>query len=221
MLPGVSSRPTFVASVRVRAARARSACASLADDIWALLDELGIADAAVVGLSMGGLIAMEMAIAHPRRVWALGLVATTAEPVREGEREQRLALADRLEAEGMSVLVDLMGPQLFGPDPDEEMVARVLAMMAGNDPGGAAAALRGRAARPDYRDGLRALEIPSFVCAGTHDVYSTPAVTREIVASLREPRTLTLDGVGHLPNLERPDRFDAELSSFLDAALNR
>ncbi len=193
----------------------------LADDVWVLLDALEIAEVAVIGLSMGGLIAMEMAIARPRRVWALGLVATTAEPVGDGERAQRMALADRVEAEGMGVLLDLMGPQLFGPDPDPETAARVLAMMAGNDPHGAAAALRGRAARPDYREGLRALEMPSFVCTGTHDVYSTPAVTRELVACLREPRTLVLDGVGHLPNLERPQRFDAELSSFLDAALTR
>jgi pimeloyl-ACP methyl ester carboxylesterase len=188
-----------------------------ADDVWELLAELAIDAVAVVGLSMGGLVAMEMAIAQPQRVWALGLVATTAQPVGEGERERRLALADRVEAEGMGVMLDYMSPQ-FGPDPDPQVVEHVESMITRNSPAGAAAALRGRAARPDYRPGLRELAIPSFVCAGTHDVWSTPAVTQEIVDCLRDPHTATLENVGHLPNLEDRDGFDAELSRFLDAA---
>jgi pimeloyl-ACP methyl ester carboxylesterase len=189
----------------------------LADDVWELLAELGIEAVAVVGLSMGGLVAMEMAIAHPQRIWALGLVATTAQPVTGDERERRLALADRVEAEGMGVMQEYMSPQ-FGPDADPRVVAEVQAMISRNRPEGAAAALRGRAARPDYRPRLRELALPSFVCVGTHDVWSTPAVTQEIVDCLRDPHTVTLENVGHLPNLEAPESFDAELSSFLDAA---
>ena len=59
----------------------------LASDVEALLDDLGVESAAVVGLSMGGLVAMELAIASPDRWWALGLVATTAEPVTKAERQ--------------------------------------------------------------------------------------------------------------------------------------
>jgi 3-oxoadipate enol-lactonase len=187
----------------------------LARDVWALLDELDSGDVAVVGLSMGGLVAMEMAIADPDRIWALGLVATTAEPVSEDERRERHALADEVESTGMQALVRSMGPRLFGPRPDPHTVDRVLAMMSRNDPRGSAAALRGRAARPDYRDGLRRLTLPSWVCVGADDAWSTPTVTRELVACLHEPRTLTLPGVGHLPNLEAPERFDAALSEFL------
>ena len=117
----------------------------------------------------------------------------------------------------MDVMLEYMRPQ-FGPDPDPQVVEEVTAMIARNNPQGAAAALRGRAARPDYRPGLRRLMIPSFVCVGTHDVWSTPEVTQEIVECLREPRTATLERVGHLPNLEDVDSFNAELSSFLDAA---
>jgi 3-oxoadipate enol-lactonase len=189
----------------------------LAEDVWELLAARGIEEAAVVGLSMGGLIAMEMAIARPDKVWALGLVATTAQPVQEGERERRRELADRVEAEGMGAMLEYMRPQ-FGPDPDPLLVEEINAMIARNSPQGAAAALRGRAERPDYRPGLRELAIPGFVCAGTHDVWSTPAVTQEIVDCLREPHLVTLENAGHLPNREARERFDAELSSFLDAA---
>ena len=150
-------------------------------------------------------------------MWALGLVATTMQPVGEGERERRLELADRVEAEGMGVMLEYMRPQ-FGPDPDPRLVEEITAMMAGNSPQGAAAALRGRAERPDYRPGLRKLTIPAFVCAGSHDVWSTPDVTQEIVECLAEPRVVTLANVGHLPNREDQANFDAELASFLAAA---
>ncbi len=193
----------------------------LADDVWALLDHLQVDEVAAVGLSMGGLVAMEMALARPQRVWALGLVATTAAPVAEEERRERLALADVADSAGMEPLVRAMGPRLFGAGADPAVVDRTLQMMSRNDPHGSAAALRGRAERPDYRERLHALAIPSWVCVGDQDTWSTEAVTDELVRSLREPQTLTLPGVGHLPNLEAPERFDADLARFLRAARPR
>jgi 3-oxoadipate enol-lactonase len=195
-----------------------TAMSELADDVQSLLDRRGVEELAVVGLSMGGLVAMELAVAHPDRIWALGLVATTAQPLTDAERSERLAMADRVEAVGMRPLVEAMGPRLFGPDPDGEMVERVLELMSNNNPRGAAAALRGRANRPDYRAQLRELDIPSFVCTGACDTWSTPEVTGELVDCLRAPRTLTLPNVGHLPNLERPTAFTAALRDFLDKA---
>ena len=189
--------------------------ATLAGDVWTLLDGLGVKRTALVGLSMGGLVAMEMALAQPERVWALGLTATTAEPVKAGEREQRRALADAAEREGMRPLVEMMGPKLLAPGTDPETVEFVRAMMESNDPEGAAAALRGRAERPDYRPGLGTLRMPVWVCVGDQDEYSTAEITRELVGSLAAPQTLTLPGVGHLPNLERPDAFNAALERFL------
>lgn len=193
----------------------------LSEDVWALLDDLEIQDAAVVGVSMGGLVAMEMAIAEPRRTWALGLVATTAQPVTEEERRQRLTLADEVEAEGMDPLVRSMRPRLFGPGPDPRVVDRITTTMARNNARGSAAAMRGRAARPDYRDGLRRLEMPTWVCVGDADTWSTAEVTAELETCLREPRTLVLPGVGHLPNLEAPERFNAALAAFLEDAWER
>jgi pimeloyl-ACP methyl ester carboxylesterase len=187
----------------------------LAGDVWDLIDRLEIDDVAVVGLSMGGLVAMEMAIGRPGRVWALGLVATTAAPVTQEERRRRLAAADEAEAEGMAPLVRSMSPRLFGPHAPKALVAEIGDMMSRNNPGGAAAALRGRAVRPDYREGLRRLDMPAFVCTGTCDVWSTAEVTEELVGCLRHPRTLFLPDVGHLPNLECPEWFNVELADFL------
>jgi 3-oxoadipate enol-lactonase len=187
-----------------------------ASDVEELLDTLGIARAAVVGLSMGGLVTMELAVAAPERYWALGLAATTAQPPSPQDLQTRDERADAIERDGIGVLVDYMHTGLYGPDCPPAVRARVDAMMAAAPPAGAAAALRGRGRRPDYRPMLAALDIPALVIAGTADPWSTAEVTAEIVASLKRPEAVVIDGSGHLPNLEAEARFNQALLTFLN-----
>jgi 3-oxoadipate enol-lactonase len=188
----------------------------LAADVARLLDHLGVARAAPVGLSMGGLVAMEMVIADPARWWALGLAATTAEPVTTAERSDRRARADQAERDGIQVMAEDMAGRLFGPGVDQVVAQQVMTMMLATDPRGAAAALRGRAERPDYRPRLGELDLPALVITGDQDGYSTTEITDRLTASLRHPTRVTLPGFGHLPNLEAPARFNASLRVFLD-----
>jgi len=189
----------------------------LAADIEELLDSLGIERAAVIGLSMGGLVTMELAIAQPQRYWAIGLVATTMEPPTPAEGTARRERADAVERDGMQVLLDYMHTGVYGPDCPQTVRARVDAMMAAAPRAGAAAALRGRAERPDYRMLLAGLDIPALVCAGSADPWSDQEVTAEIVAHLRRPELVMINAVGHLPNLEAQDQFNDVLRAFLRA----
>jgi 3-oxoadipate enol-lactonase len=186
-----------------------------AADIEELLGTLGIARAAVVGLSMGGLVAMELAAAAPERYWALALVATTAEPPAPRDLRIRDERADATERDGMGVLIDYMHTGPYGPGCPTAVRARVDAMMAAVPPAGAAAALRGRGRRPDYRPLLAALDIPALVVTGTADPWSNAEVTAEIVASLKRPEVVLIDGCGHLPNLEAEAQFNEALLTFL------
>ena len=189
----------------------------LAVDVEELLETLGIGRAAVVGLSMGGLVTMELAASQPERYWAIGLVATTMEPPTPAERAARRERADAVERDGMQVLLDYMHAGVYGPDCPESVRARVDAMMSAAPPAGAAAALRGRAERPDYRTLLASLDIPALVCAGSADPWSDREVTAEIAAHLKRPEQVVIDGVGHLPNLEAQDEFNDVLRAFLEA----
>ena len=191
--------------------------AQLAADVSHLLDQADIATAALVGLSMGGLIVMELA-AEPHRWWAFGFIATTAQPVTASEAAARQASARTVEEQGMRPLAEEMSARLFGPEPGEELTGKIMAMMLATSPSGAAAAIRGRAERPDYRPILNSLRAPSLVCAGDHDAYSTAQVTSELAGCLRDPEVVILDGVGHLPNLERPGDFNERLLNFLSRA---
>jgi pimeloyl-ACP methyl ester carboxylesterase len=187
----------------------------LAADIEELLAILGIGRVAVVGLSMGGLVTMELAASQPERYWAIGLVATTMQPPTPAERAVRRERADAVERDGMQVLLDYMHTGVYGPNCPASVRARVDAMMSAASPAGAAAALRGRAERPDYRGLLAGLDIPALVCAGSADPWSDQAVTAEIIAHLKRPEPVVIDGVGHLPNLEAEDEFNDVLRAFL------
>jgi pimeloyl-ACP methyl ester carboxylesterase len=193
-----------------------------ADDQAALLDHLGIERAVVGGVSMGGQITMEFQRRHPDRVHALVLSDTSAPAETAEGRAFRNALADRLLAEGMDgyaeeVIGKMLAAYNVAALPD--VAARVLRMMRTTDPHGAAAALRGRAERPDYRDTLAAVRpgTPALIVVGADDVY-TPVAEAESLHRLIPHATLTVvERAGHLPGVEQPEAFNAALLDFLAA----
>ncbi|TXS01830.1 alpha/beta fold hydrolase [Streptomyces sp. col6] len=191
-----------------------------ADDLAALLDHLGVERAVVGGVSMGGQIAMEFQRRHPQRVRALVLSGTSAPAETEEGKEFRNRLADRLLAEGMdryaSEVIDKM-LAAYNVAAMPEVADRVLGMMRATVPHGAAAALRGRAERPDYRDTLAAVRKPVLVVVGADDVY-TPVADAEAIRDLVPDATLAvIEKAGHLPGAEQPESFNGALLDFLTA----
>jgi pimeloyl-ACP methyl ester carboxylesterase len=87
----------------------------LAADIEELLESLGIERAALVGLSMGGLVTMELAASQPERYWAIGLVATTMEPPTPAEGAARRERAHAVERDGIQVLLELHAHRCVRP----------------------------------------------------------------------------------------------------------
>jgi 3-oxoadipate enol-lactonase len=187
-----------------------------ADAVIEWLDALAVTRSVVIGLSMGGLITMELGLRAPDRFEGIVLAATTAASTTPAEAAERRAVADQLERDGMlDVALDMAG-KLFGPAArrDPELVAPVVAMMLRTPSAGAAAALRGRAERPEYRRLLADLQVPALVIAGDHDPYADEAVVAELIASLPAPEVVRIPGAGHLPNLEAQAEFDAAIRAF-------
>jgi pimeloyl-ACP methyl ester carboxylesterase len=187
-----------------------------ADAVVELLDALSVPRATVVGLSMGGLVAMELGLGYPERVAGVILAATTAAPPSEEDAERRRAAAADIDAHGMLGHTTEMLPRLFGPvaSRDPALTVPIVETMLRTNPLGAAAALRGRAKRPDYERLLGDLRPPALVIVGDRDAYSTEEVTDQLVAALPAPEVLILPGVGHFPNLEAPDAFEAAVRGF-------
>ncbi|MFG2307353.1 alpha/beta fold hydrolase [Streptomyces sp. NPDC048566] len=189
-----------------------------ADDLVALLDHLGIGRAVVGGVSMGGQIAMEMQRGHGERVRALVLSDTSAPAETDEGRAARHRMADRLLAEGMGGYAEEVIGRMIAPYNVTAMPAvaeHVLGMMRRTDPRGAAAALRGRAERPDYRDTLAAVRCPVLVLVGADDSF-TPVADAEALRALVPHAVLSvIPGAGHLPGAEQPGLFNAALLEFL------
>lgn len=194
---------------------------TFARDLAALLDHLGVVRAAIGGLSMGGQIAMEFCRLFPARVEALLLAATFPRDETEGGRAQRLRTADRLEAEGVSAYAQELLPKMLAPETlqaQPKVAEKVLAMMLCAPAAGAAAALRGRAERPDYRETLARLDVPSLIVAGERDAFTTRSDAEDMQRLLRGSELLWLRGVGHMPNLEAEAAFNAAIEKLLNRA---
>ncbi|MFG3140017.1 alpha/beta fold hydrolase [Streptomyces sp. NPDC048211] len=200
----------------------RTLLADFAGDIAALLEHLGIARAVVGGVSMGGQIAMEFHRAHPDRVAALVLSDTSPVAETPDGKAFRNRLADRLLAEGMGGYADEVIDKMLAPYnvtglPD--VAARVLRMMRNTSPEGAAAALRGRAERPDYRDSLAGADVPVLVLVGADDVYTPVPEARLLHGLIPGAELVVIEGAGHLPGVERPEAFNDAVVRFLAKAL--
>ncbi len=189
-----------------------------AADIARLADHLGIERFVLGGLSMGGQIVMEFHRTCPERVAGLLLADTSPQEETEEGKRVRNAMADRVLAEGLTpyaeeVLTKMVSPENVRTMPD--VATHVLEMMRTTLPEGAAAALRGRAERPDYRDSLTKVTVPSLVVVGTEDEF-TPVSDAELMHELIPGSALAvIEGAAHMPNLEREAEFDAVFARFL------
>jgi pimeloyl-ACP methyl ester carboxylesterase len=189
-----------------------------ASDIAGLLDKLGIQDVVICGLSMGGQIVMEFCRLYPERVRGILLAATFCRAETEEGRRQRAAMADRLLKEGMEPYAEEVLPKMVTP---ANLIAlpgvadHVRGMMRATNPKGAAAALRGRAERPDYAKTLARLDVPALVVVGDKDAFTTRADAEQMRTLLKGSDLVWIEGVGHMPNLESEGEFNEAMGRLL------
>jgi len=191
----------------------------MADDLAQVLDAIDVREpVALVGLSMGGYVAMAFCRNHADRLGALVLCDTRAAADAPAAAQTRHETAQRVLAEGTEPLVEAMIPKLFAPstlDGRPETVERVKAMIRQADPRGVAAALLGMAQRPDSTDVLRRLDRPTLMLVGEYDILSPPAEMRAIADAMPNASVVEITAAGHLSPLERPDAVSDAIARFL------
>lgn len=202
-------------------ARGQTKLETFSDDLIALLDHLAIEKAVIIGLSMGGQIAMEVARAHAARLRGLVLTATFSRSETEDGRRARYAMAERLESEGMQAHAEELLPRMLAPltiAQDPKLARYVLEMMQRAPASGAAAALRGRAERIDYGPTLASLRLPTLIVSGGRDPFTTRSEVEQMHEVIAESVLLWIEEAGHMPNLEATSLFNATLQRFLEAS---
>ncbi|MCT2592512.1 alpha/beta hydrolase [Streptomyces sp. N2-109] len=189
-----------------------------AQDTAGLMDHLGLDRVILGGLSMGGQIVMDFYRLFPQRVTGLIFADTFPAPETAEGKVFRNTMADRLLAEGMDGYADEVIDKMVAPYNVATLptvAGHVLRMMRGTPPEGAAAALRGRAERPDYRDLLTTVSVPALVVVGADDEYTPVSDAEFMHRQLPDSTLVVIEGAAHMPNLERPDEFNAALRPFL------
>jgi pimeloyl-ACP methyl ester carboxylesterase len=186
-----------------------------AQDIADLLDRLGIDDIVLGGLSMGGQIVMEFHRLFPHRIKALLLADTFPGAETPEGRKVRNDMADRILREGMDPYAKEVIWKMVAPC-NQHAADHVLKMMRNTAPEGAAAALRGRAERPDYVDMLPKITVPTLVVVGKDDEYTPVSEAERMRDLIPGARLAVIEGAAHMPNLERQTEFDHAFQHFLN-----
>jgi pimeloyl-ACP methyl ester carboxylesterase len=190
-------------------------------DLLAFADALAIDKFFVAGLSMGGQIAIEIAVAAPHRLLGLILCDTFAQLDTPEKKAARLDLAARLDREGMSgYAADVLPKMLCAAtiERNPSLAAELVAMMQRAPAAGASAALRARAARRDYLPLLPSLTLPALILVGMYDQF-TPVTDAELMHRALPSSTLVVfQDAGHITNMEQPEPFNRDLAIFLNSS---
>ena len=179
-----------------------------AKDLVALLDQSSTPRALVVGLSMGGYIALALARLFPHRVAGLVLANTRAEPDQDADRDLRDAMIEQVHSVGTSLLPNVMLPKLVAPTCDDVTRSFLRVMMLEQDPQGVTSALRALRNRPDARGGLFQIHCPTALVGGELDALTPPSVLHAIADAVPGATITVIPGAGHLTNLEAPAAFN-------------
>jgi 3-oxoadipate enol-lactonase len=193
----------------------------MAEDAVGLLDALGVERAHVLGASMGGMIAQEVALNHPRRVRSLQLHCTYARPDR-----YMLSLMDAWRAVRTkatpeewlrTVALWLFAPRTYNERP-EFIEAVIQTGLATQYPFTLTGFLRqGDAVRGhDALDRLPTLRCPTLVSVAEDDILVPPRFARELAAAIPKAELRVIDGAAHAYFWERADVFNAMCLAFLD-----
>jgi pimeloyl-ACP methyl ester carboxylesterase len=200
---GRSDRPT---------GRGVYAIEEMARDVAAVVRTLPDASAHVLGTSMGGFVALALALAEPARCRSLVLCHTAARMSIPAD-----VLASRLEAlahVSMEEYGRLIATQALGLS-SPELFDWVAGMVAANDRAAYAQVLTEGLAAFDVTARVGEIDLPTLVVVGERDRVIPAAEGRALAAKLPHAEVVTLPGVGHLGYAERPPDFNAAVLGFL------
>jgi pimeloyl-ACP methyl ester carboxylesterase len=212
-LPGFGNSPIETNPVSYRGAVADA------------LDAAGVERAAIVGTSLGGMVALDFALDSPERASALVLVGAGTDDHEYSAEMQAFDAAEEaaLERGDLEAAVNanlefwLAGPRRTLDDVDPkvselvaEMQRRAFAQSEGHDD------LRALRLDPPASQRLDEVRVPTLVVTGDEDVNDILVMGDRLARDIPGAERATIAGAAHLPNLEQPERFDRIVLGFLD-----
>lgn len=189
------------------------------EDLLALLDHLGFDRAALVGLSLGGAVALGATLLAPGRVERLAMLDSLLPGFAYGEafRGEHVEICGLAADRGLDAArARWLASPLFGPALENAFAAPRLRQMVADysgwhwlerDPA--------RSLKPVLAQRLNDVAAPTLVLVGERDTEDFQGIARALAAGIPGARRATIPGAGHLPNLERPETVTPLLLDFL------
>jgi 3-oxoadipate enol-lactonase len=195
--------------------RQRYSVKLFAEDTAALIRALNVGPAHVIGISMGGMIAFQLAVDAPELVRSLVIVNSgPAMPIKT--LSQRLMIWTRIAIvrfQGMRKMGEVLADRLL-PKPEHAAVrAQFIDRWAENDPVAYLSALKGLV-NWTVMDALPRIERPVLVLTGDQD-YTPVALKQAYTAMMKHAELVVIDDARHFAPIERPEPFNAALLAFL------
>jgi 3-oxoadipate enol-lactonase len=186
-----------------------------AADVAAVLDELGIPKAHLVGLSMGGLVVQAFYAKWPGRVLSLVLAACRGAhaPVANGEEFAQRRLAPLRQGGSTEALAETLLPTLVGPAITPEMLKRLRQSLVSLVPANYIKVIEMRIALKPFLDMSR-ITVPTLVLGGSHDKLAPPEQMRDIHLAIPQAGLSIIENSGHFLNIEKPQEFNRLLAGF-------
>jgi pimeloyl-ACP methyl ester carboxylesterase len=190
-----------------------------AEDVHALLQELGTGPVVLAGHSMGGYVALAFARLHPEMLRGLVLVGTKAGADTPEGAAGRRATAEKVRLEGIDGVVNTMAPKMLAAsNQDQTMAAQVRDLMEPSKPEGVIGALLGMAERPDSTPRLGSIRVPTLVITGADDTVIPPAESDLLAKNIPGAQLKVIPNAGHLVAFEQPKAFNDALRQWLERA---
>jgi len=191
----------------------------LVDDLFALMDHLGIQSANVVGLSMGGYVALRGVEREPERFLSLVLSNTKSEADTNEAKAKRADAIRTIQKDGVKAfsenfLKSVFASESFDKHPQE--IRKVRTMIEKTSPDTLCRTLIALAARTDTTDALGKLNIPVLIIVGEHDQLTPPSAAQSMANRIPDAQIHILPDAAHMSNLESPEEFNTHLRNFFE-----
>lgn len=190
---------------------------SLADDVHALLADLGALPCVLGGLSMGGYVALAYVKKYPTDLLGLALIDTKAEGDTPDGKHAREKMIELARSQGSKGVAEQMMPKMLAPEADTSrpQVKRELdPIVNGQSPLTIEHALGAMRDRPDFVADLPSIATPTLILVGEHDAITPPAGAEKMSQAIPKSTYVVIRGAGHMSPMEQPQQVTDALRRF-------
>jgi 3-oxoadipate enol-lactonase len=190
------------------------------DDFFCLLDHLKIHKAIVVGLSMGGYIALRAIERSPERFYGLVLCDTRSESDPNESKIKRANAITSLFAAGIRTYAEDYVKNVFAPDSlqnKSDAVKIIQSIIERTSPTAIAGTLIALSARTDTTNSLSLIHCPTLILVGENDAVTPVAASQSMKEKIPQAQLVIVPNAGHMSNLENPEFFNKQIVEFVSA----